>query len=226
MKYNCYPKRDAIKNYFPLPNELFILGLNAGEISIYSYLLYLENRKTFQCWPSYKNIGKAVNMSQNTVRKYVLSLRTRRSSPLSQRPSTPSPVKSATALCSTPSVPFRKRWICSTPGRWRGRTRMWQSSARRRSWQHSPPLPPVSRCVGLWRARRVPRFRRKRAVFKRGLGDERKSRIKDWRRQRHLPGHNCPLCGQLREIFWYRRWGQNQKRNGLMGSLGQNIMTG
>ncbi len=74
MKYNRFPKRDAIKNYFPLPNELFILGLNAGEISIYSYLLYLENRKTFQCWPSYKTIGKAVDMSQNTVRKYVLSL--------------------------------------------------------------------------------------------------------------------------------------------------------
>lgn len=74
MKYNRYPKRDAIKNYFPLPNELFVLGLNASEISIYSYLLYLENRKTFQCWPSYKTIGKAVDMSQNTVRKYVLSL--------------------------------------------------------------------------------------------------------------------------------------------------------
>ena len=34
MKYNRFPKRDAIKNYFPLPNELFILGLNAGEISV------------------------------------------------------------------------------------------------------------------------------------------------------------------------------------------------
>lgn len=77
MKYQPYPKRDAIKNYFPLPNEIFLLGLSAGEISIYSYLLYLENRKTFQCWPSYKTIGKAVDMSQNTVRKYVLSLEDR-----------------------------------------------------------------------------------------------------------------------------------------------------
>ena len=74
MKYNRYPKRDAIKNYFPLPNEIFLLGLNAGEISVYSYLLYRENRKTFQCWPSYKNIGKAVDMSPNTVRKYVAAL--------------------------------------------------------------------------------------------------------------------------------------------------------
>lgn len=74
MKYNHYPKRDAIKNYFPLPNVIFMLGLNAGEISVYSYLLYRENRKTFQCWPSYRTIGKAVNMSQNTVRKYVAAL--------------------------------------------------------------------------------------------------------------------------------------------------------
>ena len=74
MKYNRYPKRDAIKNYFPMPNEIFMLGLCAGEISVYSYLLYRENRETFQCWPSYKTIGKAVDMSPNTVRKYVMAL--------------------------------------------------------------------------------------------------------------------------------------------------------
>ena len=51
-----------------------MLGLNAGEISVYSYLLFLENRKTYQCWPSYKTIGKAVDMSPNTVRKYVAAL--------------------------------------------------------------------------------------------------------------------------------------------------------
>lgn len=74
MKYNRYPKRDPIKNYFPLPNEIFILGLNSGEIAVYTYLLYLENRKTFQCWPSYKTIGKALGMCENTVSKYVRSL--------------------------------------------------------------------------------------------------------------------------------------------------------
>lgn len=74
MKHKQYPKRDAIKNYFPLPNEIFSLGLSSGEISVYSYLLYRENRKTYQCWPSYKTIGKAVDMSQNTVRKYVMAL--------------------------------------------------------------------------------------------------------------------------------------------------------
>lgn len=74
MKYNRYPKRDALKNYFPVPNEIFCLGLSSGEIAVYAYLLRCENRKTFQCHPSYKTIGKAVSMSKNTVRKYVDSL--------------------------------------------------------------------------------------------------------------------------------------------------------
>ena len=66
-----YSKRDPIKDYFPLPNEIFYLGLSYGEIAVYSYLLYRENRKTFQCYPSYRSIGKALRMSRNTVSKYV-----------------------------------------------------------------------------------------------------------------------------------------------------------
>ena len=69
-----YPKRDPIKNYFPLPNELFSLDLSTGEISVYTYLMFRENRETHQCHPSYKTIGKALQMSPNTVRKYVDSL--------------------------------------------------------------------------------------------------------------------------------------------------------
>lgn len=71
MKYNQYPKRDAIKNYFPMPNEIFSLGLRAGEIALYAFLLKCEDRKTFKCWPSYKTICKALNISKNTVRNYV-----------------------------------------------------------------------------------------------------------------------------------------------------------
>ena len=71
MRNNSYPKRDLIKNYFPLPNEIFYLGLSYGEIAVYSYLLYRENRKTFQCYPSYRSIGKALKMSRNTVSKYI-----------------------------------------------------------------------------------------------------------------------------------------------------------
>ena len=71
MKYNRSPKRDAVKNYFPLPNEIFSLGLSGGEILVYTYLMYREDRETFQCHPSYKTIGEAVGMSNNTVKKYV-----------------------------------------------------------------------------------------------------------------------------------------------------------
>ena len=74
MRKSRYPKRDPIKDYFPLPNEIFCLGLSYGEIAVYSYLLYRENRKTFQCYPSYKSIGKALNMSRNTVCKYIRQL--------------------------------------------------------------------------------------------------------------------------------------------------------
>ena len=69
-----YTKRDAVKNFFPLPNEIFSLGLSSGALAVYSYLLYCEDRKTYQCHPSYRSIGKAVRMSINTVRKYVAEL--------------------------------------------------------------------------------------------------------------------------------------------------------
>ena len=62
------------KNYFPLPNVIFSLGLSPGEIAVYSYLLYCEDRKTYQCHPSYKTIGRAVGMSTNTVQKYIAAL--------------------------------------------------------------------------------------------------------------------------------------------------------
>lgn len=75
MKYYQYPKRDAIKNYFPLPNEIFMLDLHYGEIAVYSYLMFREDRKTYQCWPSYRTIGEALKMSKGTVKKYVDGLR-------------------------------------------------------------------------------------------------------------------------------------------------------
>ena len=67
-------KFDPLKNTFPFPNEIINLGLCPGELAVYSYLLCCANRKTLQCWPSYKTIGKAVGMTENTVAKYVGSL--------------------------------------------------------------------------------------------------------------------------------------------------------
>ncbi len=57
--------------FFPLPQRIFSLGLSSGEILVYAYLLYREDRKTFKCHPSYETIGNSVGMSKNTVKKYV-----------------------------------------------------------------------------------------------------------------------------------------------------------
>ena len=58
-------------HYFSLPNAIFYLGLKPGELAVYAYLLFCEDRTTYQCYPSYSTIGRAVGMSKNTVQKYV-----------------------------------------------------------------------------------------------------------------------------------------------------------
>lgn len=73
-KFRRWPKRDPIKNCFLLPNEVFQLGLSGGAKLVYAYLIYCEDRDTYQCVVSYKKIGRNVNMSVNTVRKYVTGL--------------------------------------------------------------------------------------------------------------------------------------------------------
>ena len=34
MKRSLWPTRDSVKDYFPLPKEIFSLGLSAAEIAI------------------------------------------------------------------------------------------------------------------------------------------------------------------------------------------------
>lgn len=72
--YQRWPKRDPNKHYYFVPNEVFNLGLSSHEIAVYNYLLRCEDRRTYQCHPSYRTIGKAVQLSENTVRKYVAGL--------------------------------------------------------------------------------------------------------------------------------------------------------
>ena len=69
-----WQKPDPVKNYYPVPKAVCQLGLSPGEIAVYSFLLFCEDRKTYQCYPSYRTIGEAVGMSRNTVCKYVRSL--------------------------------------------------------------------------------------------------------------------------------------------------------
>ena len=72
--FQRWPKRDPNKHYYLVPNEVFNLGLSSREIAIYNYLLRCEDRRTYRCHPSYRTIGRAVQLSENTVRKYVAGL--------------------------------------------------------------------------------------------------------------------------------------------------------
>jgi len=74
LRYYDSKKRDNPGDYFPLPKSIFRLDLSTGEIAVYAFLMYCEDRKTFQCHPSYATIGEATGMSKNTVKKYVESL--------------------------------------------------------------------------------------------------------------------------------------------------------
>lgn len=61
-----------------MPNEIFTLGLSAGEIAVYAYLLFCEDRETHLCYPSFRKIGECTGMSPNTVRKYITQLEGKR----------------------------------------------------------------------------------------------------------------------------------------------------
>lgn len=77
MRKQRWPKRDPIKNYFPLPNEIYSLGLSSTAIAVYGYLLLREERKTYECLASYRMIGEAIGKSVTAVRKYVSELEKR-----------------------------------------------------------------------------------------------------------------------------------------------------
>ena len=67
-------KKSPEESFFPMPKEIFYVGLDYREIAIYAYLMYCEDRKTFTCYPSYTTIGDAVGMAVQTVQKHVQGL--------------------------------------------------------------------------------------------------------------------------------------------------------
>ena len=75
---NTYTKHSPLGHYFLLPNEIFTLGLSPGELSVYAYLIFCEDRKTHQCWPSIGRISQYTGMSANTVAKYIRQLEEKR----------------------------------------------------------------------------------------------------------------------------------------------------
>ena len=75
---NTYTNRSPLGRYFLLPNEIFTLGLSPGELSLYAYLIFCEDRKTHQCWPSIGRISQHTGMSANTISKYIYQLEEKR----------------------------------------------------------------------------------------------------------------------------------------------------
>ena len=77
MRRTC-KRKPRQGGFFLLPNEIFTLGLSAGEIAVYAYLLFCEDRETHLCYPSFRKIRARIGMSPNTVRKYITRLEDKR----------------------------------------------------------------------------------------------------------------------------------------------------
>ena len=75
---NYLKKPDVSKRFYQVPNEIMRLGLSVGEIAVYNYLMYCEDHKTYQCYPSYRKMGEALGLTRKTVMKYVKSLEDKR----------------------------------------------------------------------------------------------------------------------------------------------------
>ncbi len=75
MNYYYLNQQHKLKNVFIISNYIMQLDISATALAIYFYLMYIEDRKTFQCYPSYKTIGKPLDIkSKGTVAKYVQEL--------------------------------------------------------------------------------------------------------------------------------------------------------
>lgn len=74
MNY-LYNQQNKLSNCFILSNYVMNLDLSATALAIYCYLIYVEDREKYECYPSYKTIGKALKIkSKSTVAKYVAEL--------------------------------------------------------------------------------------------------------------------------------------------------------
>ena len=62
------------KNYFTLPNEIFLLNLLPTAFMVYAYLLLIEDRRTHTCHPSYNTIAAATGVAKNTAIKGICAL--------------------------------------------------------------------------------------------------------------------------------------------------------
>lgn len=62
---------NSCKNFFTLPNEIFLLKLPPSAFMVYAYLLLTEDRKTNTRHPSYNTIAAGTGLSKNTALKSI-----------------------------------------------------------------------------------------------------------------------------------------------------------
>lgn len=62
---------NSCKNFFTLPNEIFLLKLPPSVFMVYAYLLLIEDRKAHTCHPSYNTIAAETGLSKNTALKSI-----------------------------------------------------------------------------------------------------------------------------------------------------------
>ena len=62
------------EKFFTLPNEVFLLQLPPSAFMVYAYLLFIEDRRTHNCHPSYNTISAATGVSKNTAMKSIGTL--------------------------------------------------------------------------------------------------------------------------------------------------------
>ena len=115
--WGTFPGRDVKKRYFTLPNEIFTLGLDQGEIAVYAYLLFCEDRKTYQCWPSFKRIGQCTGMSPTRCGSTCTGWRRRDSSTQKRPPSREETAEYKTVCSCTRSAHPRGRGVQIGAGR-------------------------------------------------------------------------------------------------------------
>lgn len=214
MKFQQWPKRDPDKNYFKVPNEVFHIGLSYPEISVYCYLLSIEDRETYQCWPSYKTIGKALGMSENTVSKYVRSLEEKgliRTEPTMVRSKDGRPLNGNLLYTIRPIQAavelFYERQF----------RQLEEDTARQRAAERLAELAresPQNALCAPFGAEASPSCRPGVGgpiwpAFGGNLEDERKSRINDGVASVPRRKHLCPQCGQLRGLLRGLEMGSN-----------------
>ena len=74
MTYYHHPRRSALKNHFPLANALFDYALAPGALMIFAYLSYLRFLVAPFPGVTCRSICRALDMSENTVRKHLCAL--------------------------------------------------------------------------------------------------------------------------------------------------------